>query len=261
MIGVAAVFAAVLVYLLVPPAAQLPSPPRDETRTSALPIELTAGGLGFLLVTLLVPQRWWLALIGLTLWLTATWTWRRAKAQRAREVTVSEIVHGCSLLAGQLRVGQIPAKALQVVASEVDLFRTAWVCQQVGGEVPAALAEISRRPGAEEMAELARAWQLCEVTGASLSPAVQRVNAAQRVTASMRRTVNAELAAAKATGRLLACLPVFGIGFGFIAGGNPLTFLTQTIPGQICLCLAVTLACAGLVWTEKLSDGISARSS
>lgn len=58
---------------------------------------------------------------------------------------------------------------------------------------------------------------------------------------------------ARLTGRLLCALPAAGIVMGFLAGGNPISFLTATTAGTVCLAAAVVLACTGLVWTELLA--------
>jgi len=256
-IWLASVATGMVIFLIMPAPVRMPrqlAVPQRQHRT--VPIECGLVGIVCSVVIAVAPNWWWLAAAGGMVALVAGWLIKRFRAARARAATANEVTHGCSVLAAQLRIGQIPARALQAAATDVELFRPAWVCQQVGGEVGSALTQLAERPGAGGLQELARAWRICELSGAALAPAVQQVTAGQRVIIAARRTVAAELAAAKATGRLLACLPIFGIAFGFVAGGDPIKFLTSTLVGQVCLTVAVCLACAGLIWTEKLADGI-----
>ena len=69
-------------------------------------------------------------------------------------------------------------------------------------------------------------------------------------------TVAVELAASRAASRLLAVLPVAGIGLGYGFGGDPVAFLTET-RWAACLVVAVALAVAGLWWTDALADRAS----
>lgn len=257
MIWIASFAVGLLVWTLLPSPVKIPRHNSDSLeRQRAVPIDVLAAAIAFGVVIFLAPRWWWLALIGCVVACTVNWLIQRARAARQRAEITMEVMHGCSVLSAQLRIGQIPSRALQTAASDVAFLRPAWVCQQVGGEVSTALMQLAQRPGAGGLKDLARAWQLCELSGASLAPAVQQVTAGQRAASATRRTVDAELAAAKATGRLLACLPIFGIGFGYVAGGDPIKFLTTTIVGQACLTLAVCLASAGLIWTEKLAGAI-----
>ena len=75
---------------------------------------------------------------------------------------------------------------------------------------------------------MARSWQLCQVTGAPIADAANRVADGLRADAATERLVAAELAAPRASGRMLAALPVLGIGLGFVGGGNPIDFLGRT---------------------------------
>jgi tight adherence protein B len=74
----------------------------------------------------------------------------------------------------------------------------------------------------------------------------------------MRRQVDAQLAGARATGRLLAGLPVLGLGLGVAIGGSPGDFLLHTPVGAICLSVAVALDIAGLAWMDRIAAGVLA---
>ena len=63
----------------------------------------------------------------------------------------------------------------------------------------------------------------------------------------LRRSVDTELAAARMTGRLLAVLPLVGIGLGYAVGGDPVAYLTASTPGLMCLASGTAAAVAGVV--------------
>ena len=72
--------------------------------------------------------------------------------------------------------------------------------------------------------------------------------------AAAERLVAGELAAPRATGKLLAGLPLLGIAMGYLTGGDPVDFLINQPLGRIALAAAICLVCAGLVWTTLLGS-------
>jgi tight adherence protein B len=163
----------------------------------------------------------------------------------------AEVARTCQGLAGLLRLGLVPSEALAGAARDSPALAEAVAAQRVGGSVPGAL-----RAAAEDgsgLAELAAAWEVAEASGASLSHTLEAT--AERLSArqDLRATVEAELAAPRATGRLLALLPLAGLGLGLLLGGDPVAFLGGSPFGQVCLVVGVALACLGLLWTELLA--------
>lgn len=185
---------------------------------------------------------------------TATWTMRRNRRSRAVARERAEVVRACQLVGGMLGLGQVPAEALRTAAARAPVLAEAAAVQSLGGEVSAVLRRAAGEPGREGLNHLANAWQVAEQTGASMATTLGAV--AERLVAdlALRATVEAELAAPQATGRLLAVLPIAGIGLGYLLGGDPIGFLTSSVFGQVCLVLGAALGCAGLVWTELLAD-------
>ena len=70
-----------------------------------------------------------------------------------------------------------------------------------------------------------------------------------------RREVVAALEPPRATARLLALLPVFGLLLGTGIGADPWGFLVGTPVGVGCLAAGCALGLAGLTWVERLADG------
>ena len=175
---------------------------------------------------------------------------RRAAGRRA-----DEVARAGQVLAGLLRVGQIPVVALDGAAEESAALREAVAVRRVGGEVPGALRRAGESPGGEGLVDLARAWEVSERTGASMCAAIEAT--AERLAAEheTERTVSAELSAPRASGRLMGALPLVGVLLGYGFGGDPLRFLTGTAVGNACLVAGVGLACAGVWWTDRIADG------
>jgi len=189
-----------------------------------------------------------IALVG-----TVGWIAGNGHRERAREIAQDEVMRACQALAGQLRVGDVPARALAVVAADCEVLRPVAAAQAIGGDVAASLRAQARRPGCGGLAALARSWRLCELTGARVAEAATRVANSLRADMDAERRVAGELASARATGRLLAFLPALGLGLGFAGGGDPVAFLVGTMPGRVCLAAAVCLCCTGLIWTTVLA--------
>ncbi|MBE6477874.1 MAG: pilus assembly protein TadB [Propionibacteriaceae bacterium] len=219
-----------------------------------------AGRLGALVVAACcagaaVAMPWALAwsVIAATLCGTFGWVlWAHRREKQTLEQTES-VAQACRVISSQLRIGQAPHRALETAAGECPVLEGVLGAQRVGGDVAEALSAAGERPGCSGLASLGRAWRLCERTGAPLSPVARRVAENVSAEAQTRAEISGELAVARLTGRLLCALPAAGIAMGFLAGGNPVGFLTGTAAGTICLAAAVVLACAGLVWTELLA--------
>lgn len=185
---------------------------------------------------------------------TATWVLGRNRRRREAARQRAEVVRACQLVGGLLGLGQVPAEALRAAAARVPVLAEAAAVQTLGGEVAEVLRRASVRPGWEGLRELAAAWRVAEQTGASMAATLTAVADRLAAELTLRATVEAELSAPRATGRLLALLPLAGLGLGYLLGGDPVGFLTSSWFGQLCLALGAALGCAGLVWTELLAD-------
>ncbi|GAA2092450.1 hypothetical protein GCM10009841_01420 [Microlunatus panaciterrae] len=171
----------------------------------------------------------------------------------------TEVAQACSVLAGQSRIGAVPEQALLIAAADCRPLVEAAAALRIGGDVVETWRHCAHRPGQEGLADLARAWQISRTTGAELATALEQVSVALDADRALDRVVRAELAAARATGRMLAVLPAVGLALGFLIGGDPLGFLLGSPYGWGCLLLGVGLACFGVLWMERISAGASER--
>jgi tight adherence protein B len=179
--------------------------------------------------------------------------WRieqRRKSLRERRRLVSEAI---GLMSAELRAGILPQRALAGLAPEFDFLAPAARAADLGGDVPAALRAATDVTGAELLDELAGAWLVAERSGAPLARVLDRLEETARGDLEIEREVESGLAPARATGRLMAVLPVFGLALGSGMGGDPVAILTGTFPGVLCLAAGCGLACAGVAWVEHIA--------
>ena len=174
---------------------------------------------------------------------------RRRRATRSR----TEVAHACGVLASQVRVGRVPAEALSGAAEDCPVLTDAARAQDLGGDVTVVWRHASSRPGQRGLQDLARAWEVSATTGAPLAHGLEQVVDALTADVALRTVVDGELSAPRATGKIMAVLPVCGVGMGYLLGGDPLHFLVSTPYGWGCLVGGVGLAAAGVLWIDALS--------
>jgi len=184
---------------------------------------------------------------------TVVWLVSRGVTQRRAAANERQVIRACSVIAGQLDTGEIPARALEIAAEDAPLLASTVGALAVGGDVTAELTQLAGQPGCAGLADMARGWRLCECTGMPLAPLMRQVADSLIQLGDVREQRRAELASSRSTSRLLAGLPVVGLGMGFLVSANPLDFLSGSLAGHLCLIGAATLASAGLIWTEVLT--------
>ena len=124
---------------------------------------------------------------------------------------------------------------------------------------PPSCVELAQRAGAGELATLAATWQVAHDTGAGLAAAIGQAAEVIRDDRRTTRLVASELAAAHATARMLALLPVGVLLLGAGVGGDPLGFLTGSMPGLVCLGLGLGLSFVGMLWLDRIADRVLGR--
>ena len=175
---------------------------------------------------------------------------RAEQAARRRERVVD---FGESLL-GELRSGQPVLRCLERGASAGPEAEAVAAAARLGADVPSVLRRVATRPGGEGLAALAAAWQLCAALGSGLAVAVERVVEGVRAEQATTRLVEAEVASAKATARLVAALPVLVLLVAQGVGADPWHFLLGTGPGVVCLGAGCALLLVGLEWIDRVAE-------
>ena len=174
---------------------------------------------------------------------------RRLTAVRSQ----AAVVEACALLSANLRVGMVPTQALVAAAESCPLLVEAQRTLALGGDAAAVWQRQAQQEGLGGLRQLARAWRVGSRSGASLTATLDQVLTALSAEESLRAVVSSELAAPRAAGKVMAALPVLGVGMGYLLGGDPLAWLVQGVPGWACLVLGTALACAGVLWIELLA--------
>lgn len=207
---------------------------------------------------------WLLIGLGASLWVPASVRYRLPgrpcprlrvpRRHRRRSDSVVEVLGGLrdELLAGAaLRV----AFERSVMATgDTDVCSESLAVCRMGGDVATAL----RRDGRSQplLLSLAALWQVSEGSGSALAAALERLLDGAVQSARLRREVAGQLAGPRATMRVLAVLPVVGIGMGLLMGANPIGFLLGTVWGWGCLVAAVVLEILGVLWIRAMVHGI-----
>jgi tight adherence protein B len=179
---------------------------------------------------------------------------RRGRQRASRAVARRRVVDMCDALVAELHAGQPPSRALAWIARSWPDIEAASAVARLGGDVPTALRQAARHPGAEPVGQIAVGWDVAHRSGARLADVLDRLSRALRDDDDVRREVTASLGPTRATGRLLAILPVFGLGLGYSMGADPLAILLDTMFGSICLAAGVALAVGGLLWIDRIAD-------
>ncbi|CAM3572427.1 Type II secretion system protein GspF domain-containing protein [Nocardioides zeicaulis] len=163
------------------------------------------------------------------------------------------------MLAAELAAGLPPATALATAQERWEPLSVVVEASRLGADVPEALRALARqRPGSDDLVRVAGAWQVAQQSGHGLGAALERTATGLRARRRTRRLVDSELASARATARLVACLPVAVLVMGSGAGSDPWAFLLREPVGWGCLVLGVGLVGLGLWWIERLADRVVA---
>lgn len=187
--------------------------------------------------------------------------WLRVRArERARAARAAEVVALCGAAVGELRAGAQPGQALTAAMrrtaagpggpgpAEAGVLAAA----AFGGDVPGALRQAAREPGAEGLAGMAACWQVSVDGGAGLAAGLDRLEGALRAERDRQESLRAQLAGARSTVVVLALLPLVGLLIGTGLGADPLRVLLHTPMGWGCLAAGGVLEALGLLWCRHI---------
>jgi tight adherence protein B len=184
---------------------------------------------------------------------------RRAALRRETDLRRAEVRRFCVALSAELRAGRAPPDAALRAAVPVPGRPAVLHLSGIGRaaacglEATKLLRAAAQAPGAEALRRVATCWTVAEHRGAGLADAIDRLVDGLMYEESQRQEVAAQLAGARATARLLAVLPAFGLLLGAGIGANPIHVLLGTPYGFACLLLGGALNACGLLWTEHLA--------
>lgn len=132
--------------------------------------------------------------------------------------------------------------------------RAARISSETGAGPSAGLERHLRAHQAFEHAWERLLWciRLSESTGAPLVDLLQRLADQLEAEQDRRRALEAALAGARMTQKLLAWLPALGLGLAQLMGADPLGVLTGTVLGRVCLAAGGGLWWANALWCRRL---------
>lgn len=179
-----------------------------------------------------------------------------SRRRRARGLRSSAVIELCDALSAELRAGLPPVVAIERAVIVWPSWSPIVTAARLGGDVPGALRAAGADSGAEGLKAVAAAWEVAEQSGAALADVLDQIAVGLRSDDEARAEVVAALAPPRATAKMLAALPVFGLGLGYSMDADPLDFLLHTTVGLGCLGAGVGLALVGLWWVERLADAV-----
>ena len=187
-------------------------------------------------------------------WVSAWQRWMGRRHGREVAARRDATVELCVAMADELRAGRLPADALLAsVHSGGSLVPHATPAARGGRPVAPALMRDAERPGTEGLRLVAACWSVAEQHGGARATALDRIAGTLRAQELARRRVALELAAPRATARLLAALPVLGLVIGSASGANPLRVLIGTPWGWGLLAAGLILDLLGLAWVGRIA--------
>lgn len=194
---------------------------------------------------------------------TAGLRYRRGRRIRRATCEGHALQTALEVLVGELRAGSHPVRAFGVAADEsagavAESLRSVAARARLGADVAAGLAAAARSSALPAHWErLALCWRLATDNGLAITALMR---AAQRDIAERQRfsaRVSSSLAGARATATILAGLPVLGVLLGQLIGARPLGFLLGGRTGGWLLLVGSSLACVGLLWSDRISDRVA----
>ncbi|MGW3415110.1 type II secretion system F family protein [Streptomyces sp. NPDC000888] len=184
---------------------------------------------------------------------------RAAEARRELERRGDAVIALCAALAGEVRAGRQPGEALLRAARDSaglgEAQAVVLAAARFGGDVPGALTDAARQPGADGLVGLAACWRVAVDRGAGLAAGLDRLEGALRAERDQRADLRAQLAGSRSTAVMLAGLPVLGLLLGTALGADPLHVLLHTGPGLACLLIGGVLEGVGLWWAMRIVRG------
>lgn len=243
-----------------PPRPLLTGPP--ERPDTSRQVRLVAPGAGVALaaaVLLLDGVRLAVATVLLVAAVGALHLRRRERRRQVAARVRGAVAEVGETLVGELRAGRDVQTALVRAADVWAPFGAVARAAALGADVPAALHRVGREPGAEGLRALAVGWAVAERTGAGLADVLTEVVQGARGVHEDLRTVVTELSSARSTARLMVLLPLVTLGLAAGTGSTPWRLLVSEPLGVACLGGGVVLSLTGLLWIDRIADGVVRR--
>lgn len=157
-------------------------------------------------------------------------------------------------LSSELRAGSSPSEALSRAAGNPPIWPHALAAARFGEPVNRGfMSDAALSPDlASALRQLAACWHVGVTRGAGLAVSVERLSLSLRAQQELQSTLRNELAAPRATSRMLAFLPIVGVAMGYLLGADPIAWFFGSSAGIFVLAIAVSLTLVGTMWTRRI---------
>lgn len=174
-------------------------------------------------------------------------------SQRVRAIREDSIA-AIDALAAELRAGATPSQAFMVAGGSPSVWPHTHAAAMHHGDIAAALlADVQEVPQLSALRSLNACLRVGIHSGSGLATSVSRLAQSLREAQETRFQLEAELAGPRATARMLAFLPLVGIGLGYLMGAQPLTWLISQPLGWVTLVVGIGLTALGVWWTSAIA--------
>ncbi|MGW0027600.1 type II secretion system F family protein [Rhodococcus sp. NPDC003383] len=193
---------------------------------------------------------------------TAVWRMRTRRRARAADADQRMLLGALETVIAELRVGNHPAEACAVAAQEsggpaAEAFRVAAARARLGGSAADGLRGATSGPLGAQLERVAAAWAVSDRHGLALAELLSATRTDLLGRIRLRARTEAGLAGARATATVLAGLPALGVALGQAMGAAPIAVLLGGGLGGALLVFGTGLACAGLLWTDRISARVA----
>ncbi len=193
--------------------------------------------------------------------LTVLRRWRARNELRGRLAATEGMAQALSGMVAELNAGANAAAAAAAVAEDAEPESAAVLVAvagavRLGGDVDRAVRYCVA--GAPHLAGLLRplaaALTLARRHGLPTAEVLDAVRKDVDGRVRFSRQVQARMAGPRASGTVLAALPIVGIVLGQLMGAAPLHVLLTSGIGQTLLAVGTALVCAGVLWIATLTS-------
>jgi tight adherence protein B len=170
----------------------------------------------------------------------------KTKSKQVDEDFIQEIVNG-------ITNGLVPRIVLAKICQDYYLSNTAQAALSGDSVVKSLKMDLPEDLLAKGFGSL---WQVCENTGAALSPALNQFSQQIRTEKDLRKELSSSMSGAKLSAWVLAGLPLFGIVLAGFLGVNSLEWLSNSSIGNYNIIAALVLEISGIIWVTKITSRI-----
>ncbi|HEX4701153.1 MAG TPA: type II secretion system F family protein [Pseudonocardiaceae bacterium] len=170
---------------------------------------------------------------------------------------MTDAIHG---MVAELRAGAHPVTAAESAAKDAtapadNVLTTIASTARLGGDLASVLPGLTHDNPAltPALRPLIHAWSLAQRHGLPLADVLDAVRRDVASRLRFAHKVKAQMAGPRASGTVLAALPLLGVLLGEAMGAHPTHVLLAGPLGQSLLAIGTTLICTGLYWINRLT--------